>query len=841
MYSRLRFWVILLSVVGPSAWCLGASPSSVAFVKNEGQWDFRAKYLASMNGGDVWLTNEGYVLDLHQPQNGGAKGQVVRVSFSNGDASPVYEDGQELPGKLNYFIGNQPSKWTTNVPRFAGTTARNVGSGLDVRYYFDGAAPRYDLIVAPGADPSSIAMNFEGADGLQVLPNGNLQIATSLGPVEERGLVAYQQQGMLRVPVPCQMSLVGNAVHFKLADYDKSKPLVIDPLLFCTYWTVPTNSQSGDAWLCSDSQANLITVGTTIAQNLPTTPGAYQTSPVAFNGAYVGYISKLSADGTKLLFGTYLSGSGINAGNGAQPDAVGAATTDASGNIYLAGSAGSHDFPTTGGAYQPAKGGPGDPNPNAFVTELSADGSRLIFSTFFGGAKFQHPSQFQSPGDGAGGIALDSVGNVIITGVCTTLDFPTTAGSYDSVRNLNQPSEGFIAKFNPTGSSLLFSTLLTGGTPNELAVDSANNIFLGGSIDARFFKSTTSPFNIANATGFLGKLSGDGSKMLFAIDMGPVLSLAVTPTGVAFVAGAPSSTADYPSAYDLPGTYHFPSVVGEEICLGQFSPDGSKLLHGAVMQSSLSHLRADQAGNLYLFDIEDIGLPTTVDAYQQTQGVAYLAELSPEQDRLLYGSYFGPATSSGRPSGGSFVRAGINRFFLVGGTNGEVMPVTPGAYNTTNANFYAALVSLPIYTHVELTPNPVVGGLSVSGKVTIPSQATGSGSVITLTSSDTGVKVPSSVTIPAGSLSQTFTVTTTGVAKSTASTISAKFGVGVGTAQLVRTQAALLSLSANPGALIAGQSSTATVPPKRIGRPRRRSSSVVEFKRKPDRARLRCD
>jgi hypothetical protein len=792
----------------------------MAFIKNQGQWDSRAQYLASMGGGDVWLTKQGYVLDVHQRISTAIQGQVVRVSFSGGNSS--YADGEQLPGKMNYFIGNVPSKWTTNVPRFAEATAQHMLPGLDIRYYFDQGSPRYDLILAPGIDPSSIAMNFEGANGLNVLPSGNLQIETSLGPIEERGLVAYQQQGSVRVSVPCQMVVTGSTVHFQLADYDKSKPLVIDPLLFCTYWSMFNYAGLlGPRSICADSSQNIITIGETDFKNFPTTSGAYQSSSISYFGA--GYISKLSADGKQLVFGTYLSGTALNVGMGGtfsdQPLAV---TTDLAGGIYLAGQATSNDFPVTAGAIQTKKGAPSNATPNAFIAELSPDGSRLVFSTYLSGTKFTGNSLYGQPGDYATDIRLDSKGNVIVSGVSQSLDFPLTLGAYSAKKDPAESAEGFVVKINNLGTELLFSTLIPGANSddsqsfiedsrNQLVVDASDNIFLGGQCNSTFFKPTVGPYNVAGGVGYLAKLSSDGSKRLFGIELaGPPSSIDMGPNGVMFVAGSPGST-KWPALYDQAGTYHFGlTAANNGACLGQFSSDGTTLLHSAVMQYAPYALHTDKAGNIYLFGTSYIpNLPTTSDAYQQTPGFAYFAELSPEQDKLLYGSYFG-ANQSG-PLLDAFAPVNINRFALVGGVPSGGAPVTAGAYNTTSGQYFVGLLSLPIYTHVELTPNPVVGGVSVTGKVTLPASAPVGGSVITLTSSDAGVKVPASVTVPAGAISQTFAVTTTGVATNTTATISAKFGVGTGTAKLVRTQAALASLDATPTTILAGQTVTATV------------------------------
>jgi hypothetical protein len=825
---------LLLSLVPAAAFAQASG--SQAFIKNQGQWDSRAQYLASMGGGDIWLTKQGYVLDVHQRVDKTIKGQVVRVSFSGGNSS--YSDGSQLPGKMNYFIGNQPSKWTTQVPRFNGATARSMIPGLDVRYYFDQGSPRYDLMLAPGTDPSTIAMNFEGANGLDVLPSGNLQIETSLGPIEERGLMAYQLQGSTRIQVPCKMVVTGSTVHFQLGDYDKSKPLVIDPLLFCTYWymfdynsiSVADHGDVGPQYACVDASNEVITVGSTYLKNFPTSSGAYQQSSISYFGA--GYISKLSADGKQMVFGTYLSGTAINVGDGAIGDEPLAVIADASNQVYITGRAVSNDFPVSSNAFQKTKGSPTNGSANAFICALSPDGSRLVFSTYLGGTKnVTTDNYFQ---DEAAEIALDSKGNVVIAGEASSSDFPLTPGAFAASRDSAEGSEEFVAKVNPLGSVLIFSTLIPGAAQSAydhesgssfsyggLQIDSNDNIFIGGGCNPAYFKFGTSPYNVKGGDGFLAKLSSDAKKMLFDIQLAEGVSwISLTPTGVAFVSTLSNATT-WPTMYDMSGSYHIGGKGGlNTFCLGQFSSDGSTLLHSSLMGYAPPWFHTDKAGNIYFFGTSQVTypasttpLPTTPDAYQQTPGFCYFAEISPEQDKLLYGSYFGPFVDyqNYEPGRKTFAVAGINRFALVGSTPADGIPTTTGAYDSTIQAAFVALFSLPIYTHVELTPNPVVGGQTVSGKVTLPDSAPAGGAVITLTSSDSGVKLPATVTIPAGSLSQTFTATTTGVATSATATINAKYGVGSGTAALVRTPAALTSLSATPSSVIAGQTATATI------------------------------
>ncbi len=302
-----------------------AASQSQCFIENKGQWDSRAQFLAQSGGIDSWITDEGVVYDFHkfipaqqlQPstlnplrsKNKGTRiGQVVKMSFANARPAQITATG-ELRGKLNYFIGNDRSQWATDVRRFSEAKSQEIYDGIAVRYYVESGAPRYDLIVKPGADPSQVQMKLEGADGARVLPNGNLEIRTQLGTVEERGLTAYQETGNGKTRVPCRMTMDGNTLRFDAGGYDVTKPLIIDPLLFSTFLGGNTDDQCNAVAL--DSADNVAVAGLTTSTNFPTTTGAYQSH---LPGQGCGFVAKLSSDGRFLLFGTYLGGNSVQFG-----------------------------------------------------------------------------------------------------------------------------------------------------------------------------------------------------------------------------------------------------------------------------------------------------------------------------------------------------------------------------------------------------------------------------------------------------------------------------------------------------------------------------------------------
>ncbi len=249
---------------GPSKPSLSALSGSralgTAFVENKGQWNSQAAFLAQGKGVNLWITKSGPVYDFVGPaKKGKAKRQVVRVGLVGGKSSSA-AGFKELSGRFNYFVGKDPRKWVRDVRRFSEVRSDEVYEGVSVRYYAENGSPRYDLTLEPGADPSEIAMKFDGADGIDVLPGGNLQIRTSLGLVEERGLAAYQEIDGQRSEVACRMVSDGNLVSFDLGAYDPSKALIIDPLVFSTFVTSPSElmcsaavGASGDVYVVGSS------------------------------------------------------------------------------------------------------------------------------------------------------------------------------------------------------------------------------------------------------------------------------------------------------------------------------------------------------------------------------------------------------------------------------------------------------------------------------------------------------------------------------------------------------------------------------------------------------------
>ncbi len=289
------------------------SAKSSSFVENAGQWDSRVQFLSKSKGMNLWVTAEGPVFDFQKfvstggsrrpgktPPKGYIKGHVVKMTFVNAQPSAVTGQTQQK-GSNNYFIGKDPSKWVSGARSFEQVTAERPYDGISIRYSIDQGNPRYDVIVEPGADPSQVGIKIEGADDARVLENGNLELKTSLGTVEERGLTAYQDTPLGRTQVPCKMVMEGNTVHFDTGGYDPAKTLVIDPLVASTF--LGGDQFQNISGLEVDSSNNIYVDGYTSSPDFPTSPGAYQ-APGSLNV----FVSKLDPTETSFVYSATIGG-----------------------------------------------------------------------------------------------------------------------------------------------------------------------------------------------------------------------------------------------------------------------------------------------------------------------------------------------------------------------------------------------------------------------------------------------------------------------------------------------------------------------------------------------------
>jgi len=442
-----------------------------AFIENRGQWDPRAKFLLRSPGLDLWITSDGVVYDMRrfepaneskpegEPQLAGTAHASTRtdtdspalkvtrvpvfVTYQGASTNAAAIGAGKQPEYHNYFLGNDRSKWAEHVPLYSDARVQGLYHGIDAVFYLDNGRPRYDLVVAPGVDPAVIRMKIDGASRLSVAADGSLQMATELGLVQQRELFAYQENRGRKQKVACRFTIGDDGgVGFDVGSYDRSRPLVIDPIIWSTF--LGGDGQDRGSGIAVDGNGNAYVAGTTHSTaNFPTLD-AMQGSNA---GAPDAFISKFTTSGA-LSYSTFFGGSSHDEANGI--------AVAANGSVYITGGTESSNLPTIN-AMQPSKSGGND----AFVAKLASSGS-LEYSTYLGGLNTHFFER-------ALAIAVDGSGNAYVAGFTPETVFPGADGTATS---------GFMTKLTSSGG-LSFSKYIA-ADPYGITVDESGNIYVVG-------------------------------------------------------------------------------------------------------------------------------------------------------------------------------------------------------------------------------------------------------------------------------------------------------------------------------------------------------------------------
>jgi len=772
----------------------------LSFEANQGQADKTVKFVSRGSGYSLFLTDSSAVLALTKPDTSNGKlGHTAGKSLKPASAHPASKTDvvgmdlaganrathvsgmAQLPGTANYFIGNDPAQWHSGVPTFARVRYAGVYPGIDLVYYGNQRQLEYDFVVAPGASPKPIRLQFVGARKLDLTTDGDLTVSAANGQIAFHKPVIYQVKDGVRQPVDGQFAMLSaNTVGFRLGRYDHAKPLVIDPVL--SYSTYLGGSISDVAYgIAVDSSGNAYVVGDTLSTNFPVTSGAFQTmnNTPAAGAEFNEFITKLNPTGTALVYSTYLGGSAGDLSN------TGIAV-DSSGDAYVTGTAVSTDFPVTAGAYQTVD--KAALVATAFVTKLNATGTALVYSTFLGG----------SISDSANAIALDGSGDAYVTGVTASMDFPTTAGAFQAVNN--NPStccsyitggNAFIAKLNPAGTALEYSTYLGGsgraGTAVDgdsglgIAVDRSGNAYVTGQTESTDFPVTTGAFQTANnqpnlygVNAFVTKLNATGRALVYSTYLGGSgisesgvgdvgNGIAVDGSGDAYVTGSATSQNFPVTAGVFQPTNNAVFNYAPNAFVTEVNPAGTGLVYSTLLggtgilypDPSCPNCRIYGSGDFgAAIAVDDLGgayvtggagskdFPTTLGAYQTVNNEsgdgdsnAFITVLNPGGSALLYSTYLG---GSGHDVGNGIALDGAGGVYVAGQTSSTNFPTTTGAYQTTNgssfigtafiAKFASGSVVTAIATNTALTSsaNPQVQGSAVTFTATVaPASGTG--------------------------------------------------------------------------------------------------------------------
>jgi hypothetical protein len=601
---------------------LGELP--IRFEANAGQWDPRVRFATRRADATLFIRDDGMTF-------GRSDGGLVTIKLVG--ARPVVAHGErELATKSNFFLGNDPAAWRTDVRNYGQVRASGWVRGVDVVWHGGERGLEYDLEVAAGVDAREIELEVDGAEGLETTSDGSLHAKTKAGAIVQRPPRVVEGGHELHARY---VRTGETRVRFAIDGYDPTLPLLIDPPLAYSSYLGGSGSDKATA-IAVDASGNAYVTGTTDSPNFPTKNPLQPKNAGGYGDVFV---TKLNATGSALVYSTYLGGSA-----GEVPGAI---AVDASGNVFLTGNTLSTDFPTQGPiqATHASDNGLAD----AFVTKIDAAGSTLVYSTYLGG----------KDADYGRGIAVDASGNAYVVGNAWSTDFPTHAAMQATFGG--GTDDAFVAKLTPSGAAFVYCTYLGGSQVDYaagVAVDSSGNAYVtGGTQSATDFPTKSSIQSGHTYNAFVTKLSADGSALVYSTFLGGTAfntgnGIALDASGDAYVTGYTAST-DFPTTSGaLQTTYgggNFDAFVSE------LDAAGSALVYstflGASDEDQANGIAVDASGNAYIVGTTgSSNTPTqddfpTKDAPQATFGIGYydafVSAVAAGGSSLLYSTYLG--------------------------------------------------------------------------------------------------------------------------------------------------------------------------------------------------------
>ncbi|MFN7933684.1 MAG: SBBP repeat-containing protein [Bryobacteraceae bacterium] len=661
---------------------LGSIPA--VFEPNRGQAAPEVRYLSRGPRTSLYLREDAVVVAMP------ALGDSIEIAPRQSASRPRLEGMGLLEGVSHYLRGEEASHWVRGIPHYSRVRYESAFPGIDVFFYGTNNELEFDVVLSPRANLAHVKFDVRGAHKLRRNRDGSLSLYTGRGELRLGKPIAYQPTLQGQRPVDCAFALDrDNSFGFRVGNYDPSLPLVIDPTLITTY--LGGNDADIIAGVALDSSENIYITGFTASTNLltaggpykgtltagdsdafvmklnptataviystyvggtfadygraiavdsageafitgstvgrfPTTAGAFRTSPA---NAPAIFVACLSASGGSLAYSTYLDGAGAGQ----------AIAVDASGNAYVAGNTYTATFTTTMGAAQQTYGGATD----AFVVKLNPTGAIQLYSTFLGG----------SAEDQITGIQIDANGNAYVSGFTSSSNFPVTTGSFRT--SFAGSTDAFVAKLNPTGATLVYSTFLGGANVDRaysIAVSAFGEAYITGQTYSSSFPTTTGAYRTSHggaADAFVTRLSADGSSAVFSTFLGGSGTCSVTDPFRLY-----QCDAGYAIALDSAGTVYvaglagasFPMVGGIQTTPGgngdafvaQLSANGASLLFSSYLGGGSGDVALALAvtpnnGPIIAGFTNSTDLPVTTGALQTTRGggaqEGFLARLAP--------------------------------------------------------------------------------------------------------------------------------------------------------------------------------------------------------------------
>lgn len=541
----------------------GAAP--VFFEANGGQFPPGVEFGARMDDYTVQFTSTALVF---LPNHNGR--EAVRLRF-DGPSRPCRFEPEGAPAAVSYLRGRDRRRWLVGLDAYPRLRCRNVYPGVDVLFYMAGGHLEYDLVLGPGADPTGLGLRLEGAKSVQLDQTGRLRIETRGGLFLHHRPLAWQQRPGGRQSVEVAYRLRGpDRVELVLRRYDRMGELVIDPVVSFSSFLGGSGPDEATG-VAVDAEGNVYVAGTTQSEDFPVT-GSASLPPAQFPGDV--FVAKLAPDASRLIWAIYIGG--------ARTDVATDLAVDARGNVFVAGYTTSLDFPTTSGAFR--TGAPGDGiAADGFVLKLNPQGTGLLYSTYLGGID----------DDRIYGLAADRDGNAYLAGATNSENFPSTRGSYRSTRCPGFGLDGFVAKLNAAGSTLLYMSFLCGSSHEEaldVAVDAQGGAVAVGYTSSADFPVTAGAPGRQKRTGldgFVAKLSPDGSALAYSSYLGGsaddvAASVALDGSARIYVAGYTRSL-DFPVTPDGFQARQADNGLYEDGFALMLSATGREILHGTYL------------------------------------------------------------------------------------------------------------------------------------------------------------------------------------------------------------------------------------------------------------------
>ncbi len=650
------------------------------FTRNDGQWEDERLYFTTRSGPCRVMFRDSEVEIAVDSPLGSTQPMDRLIMAFHGSHYVIPRGLGRSTNRASFFFGDNTSDWIHDVPSYRCIIYEDIYTDIDLKFYFSNGHLKWDWVVSPHTSTDIIGMHFMGSDSVSINGIGDLIVDTRSGGFEIGKPICYQDSSQGREEVRASYIIDDGLIRYRLDPFDHSMALIIDPFFRSTFLGGSYPEIGYEVEMAPDG--DLVIAGYTESGDFPITSGSFDET---INGDTDIFVLKIKPDCSELSFGTFIGGSAY--------DRCDSLAVDESGYMYLTGETASTDFPVTPGVYDNTNNGGDD----TYIIKLSPRGNSLAFSTFIGGS-----------GDDMGRVlAVDSVGNIYLTGYTDSTDFPITSGAFDtSITGLFD--DGFVLKMDSNGTSLVYSSYMGGSHDDEgwhITVDDMGQAYISGYSQSTDFPTTADAYDtsLSNSStdGIIVKLASNGSLLYSSYLGGPMAENAkhinLNSKGEVIVIGYTGSS-DFPTTTDA----LYPALLGaKDAFVTIWSSNMSQLKYSTFLGGS-----QDEEPTQSTVDLDDdiyvtgwtysTDFNTTRDCFSDTLKGRYdgfLVKISEDGSILLYSTLFGGGNND---IGGDVVVSRDNDVYLTGLTRSTDFPTSTGCFDSTHNGFNDAfLLMLP--------------------------------------------------------------------------------------------------------------------------------------------------